>query len=346
MPACARKEIIRQGEPGIFHCSSRAVRRAFLLGSDPLTGNDYNHRRQWVIQRLELLVANFVIDVCFLAILASHIHLVLRTTPRLVKRMGSWEVARRWLRLYPGRRVLDGSWVEPSEEQVRALAADNDKIQTIRKRLSNVSWFMAALSEYIARRSNRDDGCSGRFWEGRFSCREITHENALLVCGMYVDLNPVRAGEVLTPEEASHCSLSFRLRAWADGQAGKSAERPADGWLAPFTLEANQLGDVPSRDGFRASDKGLLPMSLDDYLRLVDWAGRQVREDKRGAIPADLAPILERLGIVPEELLETVAEFPRRFPRLAGRVDQLAARAKEIGRRWLHGVRHAARVFR
>ena len=129
MPACARKEIVRQGEPGIFHVSSRVVRRAFLLGSDPLTGNDYHHRRQWVIQRLQLLVANFVIDVCFLAILANHLHVVLRTTPRLVKRLGSWEVARRWLRLYPGRRVLDGSCVEPTEEEVRALAADKEKIK-------------------------------------------------------------------------------------------------------------------------------------------------------------------------------------------------------------------------
>jgi len=48
MPACARKEIVRQGQPGIFHVSSRVVRRAFLLGSDPLSGNDYNHRRQWI----------------------------------------------------------------------------------------------------------------------------------------------------------------------------------------------------------------------------------------------------------------------------------------------------------
>ena len=206
MPACARKEIVRQGQYGIFHVSNRVVRRAFLLGRDPLSGNDYHHRRQWVIQRLELLVANFAIDVCFLALLANHIHLVLRTTPRLVKRMGSWEVARRWLRLYPGRRVLDGSSVEPTEE--------------------------------------------------------------------------------------------------------------------------------------------LLPMSLDDYLQLLDWTGRQVREDKRGAIPADLASILERLGIVPEEFVETVTTFSRRFRRLAGPVEQLAARAKEVGRGWLHGVRHAARVFR
>jgi len=59
-----------------------------------------------------------------------------------------------------------------------------------------------------------------------------------------------------------------------------------------------------------------------------------------------LAPILERLGVVPEEFLETVTAFSRRFPRLAGRVDQFVTRAKEIGRRWLHGVRHAASVFR
>ena len=61
--------------------------------------------------------------------------------------------------------------------------------------ISSVSWFMSALSEYIARRSNYEDNCSGRFFEGRFACREIASEGALLVCGMYVDLNQIRAGE-------------------------------------------------------------------------------------------------------------------------------------------------------
>jgi REP element-mobilizing transposase RayT len=189
MPACARREIVREGESGIFHCWSRCCRRAYLLGNDPLTGKNHDHRRQWIIERLQLLVANFVVDVCFLCVLANHLHGVLRTTPRLTKRMGSWEVARRWLRVFPGRRVLDGQWIEPTEEQVQALAADKEKIKTIRKRLSNISWSMSALSEYVARRANREDECSGRFWEGRFSCREITNESALLVCGMYVDLN-------------------------------------------------------------------------------------------------------------------------------------------------------------
>ncbi len=40
-----------------------------------------------------------------------------------------------------------------------------------------------------------------------------------------------------------------------------------------------------------------------------------------------------------------MSDFPRLFPRLAGRVDQISQRAKEVGRRWLHGVRPASRVF-
>jgi len=88
-----------------------------------------------------------------------------------------------------------------------------------------------------------------------------------------------------------------------------------------------------------------LSMSLEEYLNLLDWAGREVQGDKRGAIPAHLAPILERLGLTSDEFVETVKDFPRRFRRFAGRAAQFRARAQEVGRRWLHGVRHAARVF-
>lgn len=95
MASCARSEIVREGQSGIFHCWSRCVRRAFLMGTDPLTGKDFNHRRDWVTERLELLVASFAVDVGFHAILSNHLHLVLRAIPRLVKRMGNWEVARR-----------------------------------------------------------------------------------------------------------------------------------------------------------------------------------------------------------------------------------------------------------
>ena len=86
---CARKEIVSPDSAQIFHLWQRCVRRAYLMGTDPLTGIDHSHRRQWLLERLQLLVACFVIDVGFIAILSNHFHLIVRTSPRLVKRMGA-----------------------------------------------------------------------------------------------------------------------------------------------------------------------------------------------------------------------------------------------------------------
>ena len=87
-------------------------------------------------------------------------------------------------------------------------------------------------------------------------------------------------------------------------------------------------------------------MTLVQYAQLLDWVGRQLQPGKSGAIPQDLAPILERLGIVSDRFAETVLEFPRWFPRFSGRVRQFAERARAAGRKWFQGVRQAARAFR
>src|SRR5271157_2270463 len=40
----------------------------------------------------------------------------------------------------------------------------------------------------------------------------------------------------------------------------------------------------------RASDRGLLPMTLESYLTLLDWTGRQLRAGTHGVIPPALLP--------------------------------------------------------
>src|SRR5690606_26780510 len=66
----------------------------------------------------------------------------------------------------------------------------------------------------------------------------------------------------------------------------------------------------------RASNKGCLPMTAEQYVTLVDWMGRRQREGKHGSIPAELPPILERLGLEgPERWLAIYNEYENRMAR-------------------------------
>lgn len=355
MVACARREIVRQGEVGVYHCWARCVRRAFLCGKDPLTGRDFQHRRAWLRDLEEQLAGLFGIEVAFHAEMSNHLHLVLRTRPDVVAGWSDAEVARRWLKIAKLKRgSLDEHW-EPGPAQVRRQLADARRVQVLRRRLASVSWFMGAVCEHLARRANQEDGCRGRFWETRFASRELACEGALLVCGMYVDLNPIRAGEAFTPETSLYTSAYDRIvgrQPRTDNQQSDPRRNDAgrrDRWLCELTLQAGLTAAVTPERGvptaWRASDKGLLPLSLDDYLQLLDWTGRQFRVDKQGSIPTSLAPILERLQVRAENWLETIAEFDSGFGRIVGRVEHLSQAAARLGRRWLQGTRQAAQAF-
>src|SRR6185503_1155858 len=103
---------------------------------------------------------------------------------------------------------------------------------------------------------------------------------------------------------------------------GSSREMPPDGWLCELTLatapNAEVRPGIPSVTPWRASDKGIVPLVLDDYLKLLDWTGRQIVSGKRGAIPADLAPILDRLHIQSSFWLDAIESFDKKFGHIVG----------------------------
>ena len=165
-----------------------------------------------------------------------------------------------------------------------------------------------------------------------FSCPNLLDVGAILACSIYIDLNEIRADLAATPENSPNTSAYRRI---LRGSCGRCAEASA----------SVVLPDKSACPAIKPWRHGFLPVSLDEYLKLLDWCGRQVRGDKAGSIPEDLAPIVERLGIVAEELVDTIREFPQRFRHLAGTVEQFRKRAAQAGRRWLQGVRNAAEYF-
>ena len=370
-----RNQYVQEGQEGVYHCFSRCVRRAFLCGFDAFTGRDFSHRKALLLERLRHLSTIFAIDVCAFAILATHYHLILRTRPDLVAVWSDREVARRWLTLFPRRRDPHGNPMPPEEKDICALADQPGRIGELRRRLSSLSWFMGQLNEFIARAANKEDQVKGRFWESRFKCQVLLDEAAIAACMVYVDLNLIRAGLAGTPEESDFTSIQERIRAWhrenmttdqvpsdaaqdkrsgfsggdtptpesagvmADPVAeGDSAERKtsygvalSSGWLCPIQSDSQR--------------RGILQMTAAEYFDLVDRSGRMIRSDKRGAIDADLAPILLRLGANPTAWQETISDFGSRFHIAAGLVSSLRRFSDQLGRCWLKGIATARAAF-
>lgn len=341
MARLSRSEVFSPDEIAIVHVMNRVVRRCFLLGTDPLTGKNYDHRKQWIEQLLERQARFFGIDLLCYSILSNHFHQILRSRPDVVKTWDDTEVARRWLMICPIRKERNGEPCEPKENELNSIRNDRAKLKQIRSRLSDISWWMRLLCQKIAQRANAEDELTGKFWESRFRGVKILDEAGLLACAAYVELNPIRAAMAETLESTEHTSIRCRI----DGlRIPPNAQRLADGFLAPLTIDEkhDKLGPCPHRSGKRCSDKGFLPMPLEKFLELVDWTGRQIATGKPGSIPHSTAAILERLQLEPQTWCSMVRDFGEMFYTVAG-LPQEIERARSLKRKCKFRIPHPLR---
>ncbi|MBR9910430.1 MAG: transposase [Gammaproteobacteria bacterium] len=307
-----RSQLVSPADTPYYHCVSRCVRRAFLCGSDPVTGQCYEHRRQWIENRIRLLSSLFAIDICSYAVMNSHYHVVVKLDTS--EDWSEQDVIDRWLTLYKGPLLIQrhhrGEALTPAERDTVSSI-----IEIWRQRLQSLSWFMKLLNEPIARMANAEDNCTGHFWESRFKSQALFTEEALISCMAYVDLNPIRAGISRTPESSKHTSVRERIQ-----PAFNLSEAIKDQNLATeFNLPIKPL--LRFEDTVKRDTRTGIAYSLSDYLQLVDWTGRAIREDKTGSIPGKLPPILTRLNIPIEQWLINSQHFEkivhRRFRKSA-----------------------------
>ncbi|TWU01637.1 hypothetical protein [Neorhodopirellula pilleata] len=385
MPRPQRSEQFSPEEICYVHCIQRCVRRAWLAGVDPVSGVDYSFRKEWIRRRMEALASVFAIDVLSYAIMSNHIHQILRNRPDVCAQWSDEEVAIRWLRVFPGRR-MEEHLAEPTENDVKTLVRDKKRLAEVRRRLCDVSWFMRALSEPIARMANFQDQCTGRFWEGRFKAQRIIDDAGLLACSMYVDLNPVRAAIAGGPEGCRFTSAYDRAEAQKGEQVDSAAfdlkpipteeagrkiretpvddlrkERKAkrknptgrrilrDAWLSPLTMKPDILsGEAEVHSGgVRSSDRGFLSLSWKDYWELLCWTAKQSVQGVKAEVPPRLAKCLAALGIDVSMWRDLVWNWQRYFGKSAcvGRPESMKQHAEQTGRHHYRGQGSGAACF-
>jgi len=310
-----RKALVSLAATPYYHCVSRCVRRAFLCGTDAASGADYEHRRHWIEERMRQLASVFAVDLCAYAVMSNHYHVVVHIDRPRAEAWSDDEIIDRWLTLFTGPVI-----VQRYKRNDALTAAELDLVDQLaeeyRHRLADLGWFMRCLNEPIARQANAEDNCTGRFWEGRYKSQALLDEKALAACMAYVDLNPVRAGMAETPEYSDHTSIQARI---SHARGHDQPEPLQPDYLYPFV--GNPREAMPPG----------LPFPLHDYLELVDWTGRILREDKRGSIAGDLPPILDRLQIDPKYWIYMARRFESRFRGLVGSAYRLKAACTAMG---------------
>ncbi|MBV1879685.1 MAG: hypothetical protein KUG79_18730 [Pseudomonadales bacterium] len=229
--------------------------------------------------------------------MSNHYHIVLNVNPGETVSWPDAEVIAKWFQLNPRKNETPVSLTA----RKTALLADPDRVTLLRNRLGSLSWFMKYINEPLARLANQEDGCKGRFWEGRFKSQGLLDEAAILAAMVYVDLNPLRADITDNILATEYTSINHRLKNDGDKNAKLCVINKPNRHL-PFSY------------------------SLTDYIALVQWTAI-AQQSKR---PTNIR------GLPPDDLwFHHYLPKPNQWQRVLGSVDAIKSYARDIGQCWI-----------
>jgi REP element-mobilizing transposase RayT len=327
MMTIARRNLVDSETPGFYHCTNRCVRRTFLCGIDDETGIDYSHRKGWLEKRMLALCSIFSVDIYAYAVMSNHYHIVLYVEPLAPLNWTDETVAERWLQAYPGR-FIDPNYAQQRELKKQAIMADKEKLKTYRKRLGSLSWFMGRLNEPLAKQSNQEDYCTGRFWEGRYSSQALLDEAAVFSCMAYVDLNPIRADIAERLEESEHTAIKQRVELL----------KSVDSLAVEKTL--NQKITCINDKVYSKQ----LPLTLKNYIELVEYTGQSIKYRDKASMPTSIQSTLSSLNLQQNHWLKQVENFGKHYCHVVGPIELIREKAKQLKKKYLRGI-SAARLL-
>jgi len=327
--ARARESLIDLDATPFYHCLNRCVRKGYLCGKDKYTGNNFDHRRTWLVERIKLLATVFSIDIAAYAIMSNHYHLVLKVNRGEALTWRDDEVIARWYQLYNGCVLVD-RYLAGEKLDSACLVRISEVVNEWRNRLYDISWFMRNLNEFIARKANLEDNCTGRFWEGRFKSQALLDETALLSCMMYVDLNPIRAKMADSLENSDFTSIQQRIKQYKSFQ--KQQLKPNENSSITVPQQPTNLLIFGNK-----KFKHTLPFTLFDYLELADFSGRLIQPNKQGSISSSAPKILHDLDIEVDSWINTIKHFRRQYANFSGSKQSLMKCAHDHHHSWYKG---------
>lgn len=358
----ARNQQVSLDDTPYYHCISRCVRRAYLCGEDIQTGRNFDHRKRWLVERIKSLSAVFAVDVCAYAIMSNHYHLVLYVNVQKASDWDDAEVIRRWTSLFPGSATLVET-LQKNQRSKTVLRRLAEQTKEWRERLQDISWFMRCLNEFVARRANREDECTGRFWEGRFKSQALLDEKALVTCMAYVDLNPVRAGLTDSLDSSDFTSIQERLITHAKKVKQRSyrqhrllTRRSAKHLLGQ---SAGRRTPLKSLNDLQGQDDDAVPISQQSYFELLESTCKALATHSNEQHRAlrhveEQADLLAQLAISPMAWLSGVQAFERHYAAAAGTETSLLKfhRSRiqrgvdlKYAHKWIRGISSARQLY-
>ncbi len=365
-----RRQQISLSDTRYYHCISRCIRQIFLLdennefskkanskkNNSPENAAIYNNkqnneRRNWIVTQAKKLATIFSIDIAAYAIMHNHYHIILKVDAETALALSPTEVIEQWQLLHklPARveRLYQKGLVEKSGLNKFEKEQLDGWVETYRKRLYSISWFMKSLNQYIARRANKEDGVKGHLFEGKFKCQPLLDEGSILTCMSYVDLNPIRAKIAETSENSDFTSIQERIFEKQGKPISHNIEDDEDDPLKHIKpARLLPFAGAPHSD----NNPKHIQAELVSYISLVEWTGRQHHEGKRGKIDGELPDILKRLNINKDNWLDLLLYkepygFKGNCNKAFGASDNIESYNKHTYCRTKQGVKAASKFY-